>query len=78
MLAGYGLTEGLGWQFYLLAFFSHGAIDYPVILLQKGLLYDIQVEIYIAVLALAITAVTLWLRCRNPQEVSQDTRQSYL
>jgi RsiW-degrading membrane proteinase PrsW (M82 family) len=77
-LAGYGLAKGLGWQFYLLASFLHGALNYSVILLQKGLLSTVQVEIYIAMLALAITAAALWLRWRNPQEVSQDTRQSYL
>ncbi len=45
-LAGYGLAKGLGWQFYLLASFLHGATNYSVILLQKGLLTGIQVEIY--------------------------------
>ncbi len=65
-LAGYGLAKGQGWQFYLLASFLHGATNYSVILLQKGLLSTVQVEIYIVVFALAITAVTLWLRWRNP------------
>jgi RsiW-degrading membrane proteinase PrsW (M82 family) len=61
-LAGYGLARGLGWQFYLIASFLHGATNYSVILLQKGLLTAVQVEIYIAVLAAAITAAALWLR----------------
>ncbi|MDD5037738.1 MAG: hypothetical protein PHN78_00225 [Dehalococcoidales bacterium] len=61
-LAGYGLAKRLGWQFYLIASFLHGATNYAVLLLQKGLLTTIQVEIYIAVLALGVTAVTLWLR----------------
>ena len=65
-LAGYGLAKGQGWQFYLLASFLHGATNYSVVLLQKGLLSTVQVEIYIVVFALAITAVTLWLRWRNP------------
>ncbi len=66
-LAGYGLAKGLGWQFYLLASFLHGAINYSVILLQKGFLSAVQVGIYLAVFALAITAAVLWLRWRNPQ-----------
>ncbi len=65
-LAGYGLAKGQGWQFYLLASSLHGATNYSVILLQKGLLSTVQLEIYIVVFALAITAVTLWLRWRNP------------
>lgn len=73
-LAGYGLAKGLGWQFYLLASLLHGATNYSVILLQKGLLSSIGVEFYIAALALAITATALWLRWHNHKEVSRDTR----
>ncbi|MFC1968318.1 PrsW family glutamic-type intramembrane protease [Chloroflexota bacterium] len=69
-LAGYGLAKGLGWQFYLLASFLHGATNYSVILLQKGLLSAFEVEIYITVLALAITAAALWLRWHSPHNVS--------
>jgi len=65
-LAGYGLARRLGWQFYLIASLIHGAGNYSVLLLQKGLLTAVQVEIYIAVLATAITAVTLWLRWHKP------------
>lgn len=73
-LAGYGLAKGLGWQFYLLASFLHGATNYSVILLQKGLLSSVGVEIYIAVFALATTGTALWLRWHNHQErISQDT-----
>ncbi len=64
-LAGYGLAKRLGWQFYLIASFLHGATNYSVILLQKGLLTGVQVEIYIAVMAAAVTAVALWLRWRK-------------
>jgi RsiW-degrading membrane proteinase PrsW (M82 family) len=63
-LAGYGLDKRLGWQFYLIASVLHGLTNYGVILLQAGVLTSIQVEIYIAVLAVAITAVALWLRWR--------------
>jgi len=64
-LAGYGLAKRMGWQFYLIASFLHGATNYSVILLQKGLLTSVQVEIYIAVLAAATTAAALWLRWRK-------------
>lgn len=65
-LAGYGLAKHKGWQFYLIASFLHGATNYSVLLLQKGILTVIQVEIYIAVLALVITGIALWLRWRKP------------
>lgn len=81
-LAGYGLARRLGWQFYLIVSLLHGLINYSVILLQKGLLTSVQVEIYITVLAVAISAVVLWLRwCKNNTtgEVSAiDTRSSLL
>jgi uncharacterized membrane protein YhfC len=68
-LAGYGMAKRLGWQFYLIASFLHGAINYSVVLFQTGLFTTIQVEIYIAVLAVAIMAVALllrWRRCNTP------------
>jgi RsiW-degrading membrane proteinase PrsW (M82 family) len=64
-LAGYGLAKRLGWQFYLIASFLHGLTNYSVLLLQANLLTSIQVEIYIAVLAVAISTVALWLRWRK-------------
>jgi len=74
-LSGYGLAKGLGWQFYLLASLLHGITNYSVILLQKGILSSVEVEIYLTVLALVITSAALWLRWRNTQEVSQYTPQ---
>jgi RsiW-degrading membrane proteinase PrsW (M82 family) len=64
-LAGYGLAKRLGWQFYLIASFLHGLTNYSVLLLQVNLLTSTQVEIYIAVLATAISTVVLWLRWRK-------------
>ncbi|MBI2869475.1 MAG: PrsW family intramembrane metalloprotease [Chloroflexi bacterium] len=66
-LAGYGLARGLGWQFYLIASFLHGATNYSVVLLQKGTLTTVQVEMYLAFLAASITAAALWLRWRKPE-----------
>ena len=64
-LAGYGLARGWGWQFYLIASFLHGLLNYSVVLWQAGVLTDIPVEIYIAVLAVLVTAGALWLRWRK-------------
>lgn len=63
-LAGYGLARRLGWQFYLIAAGLHGLTNYSVVLLQKGMLTAVQIEVYVAVIAVAITAVALWLRSR--------------
>jgi RsiW-degrading membrane proteinase PrsW (M82 family) len=64
-LAGYGLAKGWGWQFYLIASVLHGLLNYTVILLQAGLLTAVHVEIYVAVLAVLVTAWALWLRWRK-------------
>jgi len=64
-LAGYGLAKGLGWQFYLLASFLHGALNYGVILMQKGLLNVTGIEIYIAAFAVILTAAVLWIRWKK-------------
>jgi uncharacterized membrane protein YhfC len=71
-LAGYGLARGLGWQFYLIASFLHGLTNYSVVLIQTGLLTAIQTEIYIAVLAAAITAAALWLGWRHAKATAGD------
>ena len=65
-LAGYGLARGWGWQFYLLAAFLHGLLNYSVVLLQAGLIDIILLEIYAALFAMLVTAGVLWLRWRQP------------
>lgn len=65
-LAGYGLARGWGWQFYLIAAALHGLVNYNVVLLQAGLFTAVHVEIYIAVIAVLVTAWALWLRWRKP------------
>ncbi|MDH4068239.1 MAG: PrsW family glutamic-type intramembrane protease [Dehalococcoidia bacterium] len=64
-LAGYGLAKGWGWQFYLVASGLHGLLNYGTVLWQAGLLADLHVEIYIAVLGALVTAWALWLRWRK-------------
>ncbi len=76
-LAGYGLAKGRGWQFYLIASALHALLNYSVVLLQAGLLTAVHLEIYAAVLAVAVTAWALWLRWRKgaatlePETLSQ-------
>jgi len=64
-MAGYGLARGWGWQFYLIASALHGLLNYSVILLQAGHLTTVHIEIYVAVVAVGVTAWALWLRWRR-------------
>jgi RsiW-degrading membrane proteinase PrsW (M82 family) len=68
-LAGYGLAKGWGWQFYLIASFLHGSLNYSVILLQSGTLTIVRVEIFIAIVVVLVTVWALWLRWRKPTEL---------
>ncbi len=73
-LAGYGLAKGLGWQFYLISSFLHGLTNYSIVLLQKGLLTPIQIEIYIAVLVCIVSALAYWLRWKPlPEPLKPDS-----
>jgi len=64
-LAGYGLARGKGWQFYLIASGLHALLNYSAVLLTAGVLTAIQLEVYVAVLAIGVTAWALWLRWRK-------------
>jgi RsiW-degrading membrane proteinase PrsW (M82 family) len=64
-LAGYGLAKGKGWQFYLLASLLHGILNYGAVLLQMRILSLIYIEIYVAAIAILVSAAALWLRWRN-------------
>jgi RsiW-degrading membrane proteinase PrsW (M82 family) len=67
-LAGYGLAKGKGWQFYLIAAFLHGLLNYSVIFLQKGYFNAVRLEVYVAVMAVVVTAIVLWLRWRKTEK----------
>jgi len=69
-LAGYGLAKGRGWQFYLIASGLHAVLNYSVVLLQAGLLTDLHAEIYVAVIAVVVTAWALWLRWRKTADTT--------
>jgi RsiW-degrading membrane proteinase PrsW (M82 family) len=64
-LAGYGLAKGRGWQFYLIASALHALLNYGVVFYQTGRLSSLNTEIYIAAIAVAVTALVLWLRWRK-------------
>jgi RsiW-degrading membrane proteinase PrsW (M82 family) len=70
-LAGYGLARGWGWQFYIIASALHALLNYGVVLWQAGLLTDLRLEIYVAVVAVAVTAWPLWLRWRRGVDTAQ-------
>jgi RsiW-degrading membrane proteinase PrsW (M82 family) len=67
-LVGYGLAKGKGWQFYLIAAVLHGLMNYCVVFLQKGYLTIVQVETWVAVVAVIVTAVVLLLRWGRREE----------
>jgi RsiW-degrading membrane proteinase PrsW (M82 family) len=66
-IAGWGLAKGWGWQFYLIASFAHGIINYSAALYSAGILGPIQLSLFASVWALVITAVALWLRYKKPR-----------
>ena len=65
-LAGYGLARGWGWQFYLLASFLHGGLNYSAVALSAGLISVIQLEIFAAAWAVLVTGGALWFLWRQP------------
>jgi len=67
-LAGYGLAKGKGFRFYLLAALLHAVITYATILEIQFNLTAIQVEMYIAVVAVLVTAGALMLRWRKADD----------
>ncbi len=71
-LTGYGLAKGWGWQFYLIASFLHGLMNYGVVLLTAQVFTIVPLEIYASVIAVSVTGVALWLRWRKPKAVTQE------
>ena len=77
-LSGYGLATGKGWQLLLISAGLHSLLNYPVLLINRGLITAQQSEIIIAALAVVLTAIVLHLnwgllknrRSTAPQDVS--------
>jgi RsiW-degrading membrane proteinase PrsW (M82 family) len=70
-LAGWGLTRGRWWQFYLLAALVYLIPNYSYVLVSKGLITGVQAELLIAAWALIATGVVLWLRERKSKGKSR-------
>jgi hypothetical protein len=75
--AAYGLARGFGWQYYLLAALIDTVLNYGVLLFNVKFFNYIQVEIFIIIWALLITALMLWLRWRRPNKEKSDQIVSY-
>ena len=71
-LTGWGIAKRKGWLFYVIAAFLHGIVNYSVILINDNKLTSVQSEIYLTVIALAVTAFALWLRWRKEKEIPAD------
>jgi RsiW-degrading membrane proteinase PrsW (M82 family) len=67
-LVGYGIAKRKGWQFYLLAAFLHGLLNYSSVLLQKNILTPVQDEIIMAAFVVCITAFVMWLLLDKSKE----------
>jgi len=70
-LVGYGLAKGKGWQFYLIAAGLHALLNYSTVFLYKGWLTIVQLEVFVAVMAVVVTAVVLRLRWRKTEELAE-------
>ena len=70
-LAGYGLARGWGWQYYLLASFSHTILSYVYLLQHAELISAFQALMGVGALALVVTGVVFWLRERKSVSVAK-------
>lgn len=77
-LAGYGLARGRGWHYYLIASVLHALLNYGAVLYRAEVLpaSSVYVEIYIAVVAVAVTGWALWLRWRKGEARAQPERET--
>ena len=66
-LAGWGLSRGKGWQFYLLSSFLHFLVNYGVLLTGKGIFGIIQTELWVYIISAALFGYIVWLRYRPTQ-----------
>jgi RsiW-degrading membrane proteinase PrsW (M82 family) len=70
-LSGWGLAKGWGWQFYLIAALIHSISNYSIILVQTGQITDIQIEIFIAVIAVILFGTIAFLRWRKSNSIEK-------
>lgn len=72
-LVGWGLANGYGWQAYLIASFIHGLSNYSVILVQAGRISLVQVEVWVALIALILFGMALRVRWKNTTNTTNTT-----
>jgi RsiW-degrading membrane proteinase PrsW (M82 family) len=77
-LVGYGLAKGKGWQFYLIAAGLHlllnfGSVVREYIYYKHGFDALVQIEVFVAVMAVAVTVWALMLRWGKTEEVLTET-----
>jgi RsiW-degrading membrane proteinase PrsW (M82 family) len=80
-LVGYGLAKGKGWQFYLIAAGLHTLLNYTAyvrqyIYLKNGYDSIVQVEVFVALMAIAVTVWALLLRWKNRGETPVEPVES--
>jgi RsiW-degrading membrane proteinase PrsW (M82 family) len=75
-LSGYGLATGRGWQFLLISAGAHTLLNYPVLLINRGIITAVQSEIIIAVLAVILTVIVLRINYRLIKSQRQSTIES--
>jgi hypothetical protein len=77
-LVGYGLAKGKGWKFYLIAAGLHSLLNYAGVVRQyvyfkHGFDSLVQIEAYVAILTLVVTAWVLILRWVRTDESDAET-----
>jgi uncharacterized membrane protein YhfC len=63
-LSTYGYASGRPWRFLLLAIGLHSLTNYMALLLQAGVLNEVEIEIIIGVIGVATLSAALWIRAR--------------
>jgi RsiW-degrading membrane proteinase PrsW (M82 family) len=71
-LVGYGLAKGKGWQYYLITAGLHALLNYCVVIIQKGYFSVVQLEVYVAIVAVAVAVWALLLRWGRASEEDGD------
>jgi len=69
-LLGYGLAQGKAWQFYLIAVALHSMINYCAVLLQRGIMSALQVEILIAFMTTVLIVVITRIYFKHQKEAT--------
>jgi RsiW-degrading membrane proteinase PrsW (M82 family) len=64
-LMGWGVAKGKWWLYYIIATLWHFATNYMVILYQLNITDAVQIEISVAVFAVALFAIVFFLRWRK-------------